>query len=229
MEKEIKKESLLVFETLSKINVNDYVEKKEGSNGKVLSYLSWAWAWDQLKRKYSDATYTIWKDPVTNAPYYYDDKLGYMVYTSITVKDQTYDMWLPVMDNKNRAMKSEPYTYSTKYGNFTVAAATMFDINTTIMRCLVKNIAMFGLGLYIYAGEDVPQIDENDDTSVVEKSEDRLDYIGLELKRLGSDLSKVAEYYHCSSWDEMTLENAENAYKLKCASLNQNRKEVKLA
>ena len=66
-------------------------------------------------------------------------------------------MWLPVMDNANKTMKLNPYTYKTKKGEKTVSAISMFDINKAVMRCLVKNLAMFGLGLYIYAGEDLPE------------------------------------------------------------------------
>jgi hypothetical protein len=61
------------------------------------------------------------------------------------------------MDGANKAMKSSGYTYTTKYGEKSVEPASMFDVNKTIMRCLVKNLAMFGLGLYIYAGEDLPE------------------------------------------------------------------------
>ena len=70
-------------------------------------------------------------------------------------------------------MKKEPYKYTTKYGEKTVEAATMFDVNKAIMRCLVKNLAMFGLGLYIYAGEDLPEEEEKEGStinSVMEKS-----------------------------------------------------------
>jgi hypothetical protein len=67
------------------------------------------------------------------------------------------------MDGANKAMKQESYSYKTKYGEKWVEAASMFDVNKTIMRCLVKNLAMFGLGLYIYAGEDLP---ENEDAPV---------------------------------------------------------------
>ena len=85
-----------------------------------------------------------------------------MVYTEVTADGQTYEMWLPVMDAKNKTMKEQAYnyqvydTYKKQYVEKTVNAATMFDINKTIMRCLVKNLAMFGLGLYVYAGEDLP-------------------------------------------------------------------------
>ncbi len=80
-----------------------------------------------------------------------------MVYTSVTAGGLTYEMWLPVMDGANKAMKAVDYTYKTRFGEKTCEAMTMFDVNKTVMRCLVKNLAMFGLGLYIYAGEDLPQ------------------------------------------------------------------------
>jgi hypothetical protein len=65
-------------------------------------------------------------------------------------------MWLPVMDGANKSMKKQPYKYSTRYGEKSVESATTFDINKTMMRCLVKNLAMFGLGIYIFAGDDIP-------------------------------------------------------------------------
>lgn len=149
------KEKYTHFETLNAINVNDKTEKK--SNGSTeLTYLSWAWAWQELKNKYPDATYEIEKFD-NNLPYIYDEETGYMVFTKVTIEGITHEMWLPVMDGANKAMKSKPYTYKTKYGDKSVEAATMFDINKTIMRCLTKNLAMFGLGLYIYAGEDLPE------------------------------------------------------------------------
>jgi hypothetical protein len=150
-----------IFETLNTINVNDKVEKKSN-----LTYLSWAWAWAEVKKAYPSARYNVIGDPNTNKPYFYDENLGYMVMTSVTIDDQTLEMWLPVMDGANQAMKSESYEYTTRYGVKTVEAASMFDINKTLMRCLTKNLAMFGLGLYIYAGEDLPEATE---TKVVAK------------------------------------------------------------
>jgi hypothetical protein len=144
-----------VFESLNAINVNDKVEKK-----KDLTYLSWAWAWAEVKKVYPSASYNVIFDPTTQRPYFYDENLGYMVMTSVTIDGQTLEMWLPVMDGANQAMKKDSYEYSTRYGVKTVDAATMFDVNKTLMRCLVKNLAMFGLGLYIYAGEDLPEDNE---------------------------------------------------------------------
>jgi hypothetical protein len=139
------------FEKLSVINVNDKVEKKSG-----LTYLSWAWAWSETKKICPDATYQIKGDPTTEKPYFYDENLGYMVMTEVTIEGETLEMWLPVMDGANKAMKATAYSYTTRYGEKSVEAATMFDINKTLMRCLVKNLAMFGMGIYIYAGEDLP-------------------------------------------------------------------------
>lgn len=151
---------LTSFETLLSRDVNEYVEKRSDGN-RELSYLSWAFAWSEFKKVYPNAKYEIRQffndESKMLLPYMYDKNTGYMVMTSITVDDLTYEMWLPVMDGRNKAMKSSPYTYKTKSGEKTVEAATMFDINTAIMRCLVKNMAMFGLGLYIYAGEDLPE------------------------------------------------------------------------
>lgn len=149
------------FEELSKISVNEHTENKNG-----LTYLSWTWAWSEIKKQCPDASYEIEKFE-NNLPYTYDENTGYMVFTKVTIDNQTYEMWLPVMDGNNKAMLNHPYTYKVKeyknkewtggYTEKTVEPATMFDINKTIMRCLVKNIAMFGLGIYIYAGEDMPE------------------------------------------------------------------------
>lgn len=139
------------FDELYKLNVNEKTESKNG-----LTYLSWAWAWAEFKKAYPSAEYNVWRDE-QGRPYVYDPNLGYMVYTRVTADNLTHEMWLPVMDGANHAMKAEPYTIATKYKSVTVAPATMMDINKTIMRCLTKNLAMFGLGLYIYAGEDLPE------------------------------------------------------------------------
>jgi hypothetical protein len=151
-----------VFETLSAINVNDKVEKKNG-----LTYLSWAWAWGEVKKVYPSASYRIIRDLNTGEIYTYSKTLGYMVMTEVEIEGEALEMWLPVMDGANKPMKSEPYTYqSTKWESGrkilidkTVDAADMFDINKTLMRCLTKNLAMFGLGHYIFAGEDLPEVD----------------------------------------------------------------------
>ena len=166
-----------VFSTLYQINVNDHTETKDG-----LTYLSWPFAISEVKQKFPDFSYKVHRFGDNHLPYVYDEATGYMVSTEVTIAGQTHEMWLPVMDGKNKAMKASPYTYQVwnkfekKFDEKIVAAATMFDINKTIMRCLVKNIAMFGLGLYIYAGEDIPEVtlDSVIDQIAKAKTEDEL-------------------------------------------------------
>ena len=122
------------FEEVLNINVNDKTEKKGN-----LTYLSWSWAWAEFKKVYPEATYKIKEQDGMYCTG--NEKFGYMVSTSVTADGLTYEMWLPVMDMRNKA----------------ILQPTMFDINKTLMRCLTKNLAMFGLGLYIYAGEDLPE------------------------------------------------------------------------
>lgn len=143
-------ENKSVFNTLYKIDCKDKTEKKNG-----LTYLSWSWAWGIVKSKYPDASYKVCE--FEGKPYLFDKNLGYMVKTDVTIEGETLSMFLPVMDGANQAQKDVEYTYTTRNGQKTVFAATMFDINRAIMRCLVKNLSLFGLGLYIYAGEDLPK------------------------------------------------------------------------
>ena len=122
------------FEEAYAVNVNDKTEKKGN-----LTYLSWAFAWAEFKKLYPEATYKV--DQFNGAFCSGNEKTGYMVRTEVTAGEQTYEMWLPVMDMRNNAILSPKMT----------------EINKSIMRCLTKNLAMFGLGLYIYAGEDIPE------------------------------------------------------------------------
>jgi len=140
------------FQKLYELDVNHKTESKNG-----LKYLSWAFAWAEFKKVNPGATYAV--DQYDGKPYLHDTELGYLVSTKVTVDGLCLPMQLPVMDNKNKAMKCVPYQYKTRNGMKGVDAATMFDINTAIMRCLVKNLSMHGLGLYIYAGEDIPSVD----------------------------------------------------------------------
>lgn len=161
--------------------MNEKVEQKQG-----LNYLSWAYAWGELKKRYPDAVYNIERFGEEKKPYLYDPELGYMVFTNMTICGLTHEMWLPVMDGANKAMKNKPYKYRVlrydrngkkiwnkeknewETAEKTVESATMFDINKTIMRCLVKNIGMFGLGLYIYAGEDLPEDNKPEENNTEE-------------------------------------------------------------
>ena len=157
------------FVKLFAIDFKDHLEVKKSGNTE-LKYVSWAYAWAEVKKLYPSASYEVKK--FNGLPYVYDPITGFMVYTSVTIEGVSHEMWLPVLDGANKAMKAVPYTYTTPKWDYnpqtrrrekigmeerTVEAASMFDVNKAIMRCLVKKLAMFGLGLYVYAGEDLPE------------------------------------------------------------------------
>lgn len=181
-----------VFDTLSAVNVNEYIEKKDG-----LTYLSWAWAWQVVLGYYPNATYEVIKND-DRLPYFADLN-GAMCYTQVTIEGMTREMWLPIMDSKNKAMKDKPYTYTTKYGEKTVEAYTMFDINKTLMRCLVKNLAMFGLGVYIYAGEDLPEPPKDEPLS----PEQAKAIHALVESAIDLDMMKFLEFAQANSIEEI--------------------------
>ena len=141
------KEKTNYFEKLNAINVNDHVEKKNG-----LAYLSWAWAWAELKKMYPESYYTIYENK--DGLFYHTDGATAWVKTGVTVKAGEHEIehieYLPVMDFKNKSIP--------------LANITSFDVNKTIQRSLTKAVARHGLGLYIYAGEDLPE----DDTTTPE-------------------------------------------------------------
>ena len=126
------------FAELSKIDVSEHIEKK----GRF-SYLSWAWAVDQLRKKHPDATWEVIR---FNGMPYMNTECGFFVEVAVTVNRVTLSQIHPVLDNSNRP----------------IAKPNAFQINTSIQRCLVKAIALHGLGLYIYAGEDLPTDTEDE-------------------------------------------------------------------
>ena len=131
-----------IFETLNTINVNDKTEKK----GK-LTYLSWAWAWGKLKENYPLATSTIYERETEYGPVnYFTDGRYCWVKTGVTIDGLEHIEELPVLDNWNKPIPLEK--------------VTSWDINTSIQRSLTKAIARHGLGLYVYAGEDLPEIEQ---------------------------------------------------------------------
>ena len=210
-------ENLEHFNKLFAINCNDKTEKK--NNGSTeLTYLSWCYAWSEVKKLYPNARYEILKFGENKLPYVFDEKTGYMVFTRVEIEDIEHEMWLPVMDSANKAMKDKPYTYKVKkYNSNTkkyelvekeVQPATMFDINKTIMRCLTKNLAMFGLGLYIYAGEDLPENVDNEEPKASAKTsaktsakstEDYKQALLDKLKELNIDVNTYAKENKLSS------------------------------
>lgn len=184
-----------MFNELYEIDVRDKVEQKNG-----LNYLSWAYAWAEVKKIDENASYEI-KQFENNLPYVYDEHTGYMVFTTMTIKGITHSMFLPVMDSANKTMLAYEYTYKVKKkekdGSVsiiekTVQPATMFDINKTLMRCLTKNIAMFGLGLKLYQGEDLPLVQTKEDAEKVVVSFGK--YEGKTLKEIMEVNENYLEY-----------------------------------
>lgn len=129
-------ENKSIFETLSKIDVKDKIEKKNG-----LAYLSWAYAWAELKKIYPNANYKIYE--TENGCIYWNDGKTAWVKTGVIVDDLEHIEYLPIMDFRNKSIPLENIT--------------SFDVNKAIQRSLTKAVARHGLGLYIYAGEDLPE------------------------------------------------------------------------
>jgi hypothetical protein len=121
---------------LLKLNVNDHVEKKQN-----LSYLSWAWAWAEALKADPAATFEV---QTFDGKAYMDINGTGMVWVTVTMFSKPMTCFLPVMDHRNRPIQNPD----------------SFQVNTAIMRCMTKGLALHGLGLYIYAGEDLPQAEE---------------------------------------------------------------------
>lgn len=136
MEKEEKKRS--AFETLNAINVNGHTEKKNG-----LTYLSWAWAWAEVKKAFPESSYTVYENK--DGLLYHTDGRTCWVKTGVTVDGLEHIEYLPVMDVRNRSIPLE--------------SVTSMDVNKAVQRSLTKACARHGLGLYIYAGDDLPEND----------------------------------------------------------------------
>ena len=138
-----------IFATLNEINCNEHVEKKNG-----LTYLSWSWAWQIAKQNYPDAQYTIYEN--ADGWNYHTDGRTAWVKTGVTISGLEHIEYLPVMDSRNRSIP--------------VDAVTSFDVNKAIQRSLTKALARHGLGLYIYAGEDLPDAADDEARAEVKKA-----------------------------------------------------------
>lgn len=181
-----------MIELLS-LNVNDRTEKKNG-----LTYLSWAWAWAEVLKADPGAEWEAVEYPMpdgTLAPCMYMQNGTAMVKTKVTIKGKTRSCMLPVMDHRNKA----------------IPQPDSFAVNTAIMRCMTKAISMHGLGLYIYAGEDLPQADvpESEDDKIAREARERR---GAELDELclylidchenGKDMDAVRVFYAEETWSK---------------------------
>ena len=156
-----------VFDVLNAINVNEHTEKKNG-----LTYLSWAWAWAEVKKHYPDAFYTIYEN--ANGMNYHTDGRTCWVKTGVTINGLEHIEYLPVMDYRNASIILDN--------------VTSFDVNKAIQRSLTKAVARHGLGLYIYAGEDLPEADR-------ETKQNELDTVCNEVRNAAT-MQDLESLYH---------------------------------
>jgi len=144
---------------LLKVNVNDHKEEKNG-----LSYLSWAWAWAEVIKADPLATFEV--KLFNNEPFMTVGDTA-MVWVTVTIFGKAVTCWLPVMNSRNAPISIQGRKFQDKYDKEQTEKVDAFNVNTSLMRCLTKAVAMHGLGLYIYAGEDLPE--KEDETKEVPK------------------------------------------------------------
>ena len=167
-----------VFATLNAVDVSEKIKEK-----KDLKYLSWASAWAEVKKRYPDATYKVYKqtDESGNSRYWHDDGRTGWVEVGVTINGLEHIMTLAIMDFRNNAIPADNIT--------------SVDANKSMMRCLVKACAMHGLALYIYEGEDLPEntskiIDLQDEVAELAKKKSAL---SEKAKGKAIELCKAAE------------------------------------
>ena len=194
-----------IWATLSKVDVSGRIEKKQN-----LSFLSWSWAWGTLMEHYPQAEYSF-QEP---AEAQRDGSV--MVYCTVTIDGLSRQMWLPVMDFKNQAISNPD----------------VVQVNKAKMRCLVKCLAMFGLGHYIYAGEDLPsaEADKAAEKIAKERAEsikpaniEQLVRIDELIKDTDADVEIFHKYFRVDGIAELTATQADVAIlKLETKKAEQN-------
>jgi hypothetical protein len=180
------------IEMLLKKNVNEHVEKKNG-----LSYLSWAWAWAEALKADPKASYRI---EMFNCKCYMEINGTAMVFVTVTMFDKPMTCQLPVMDYRNKAILNPD----------------AFAVNTAIMRCMTKALALHGLGLYLYSGEDVP---EEGRSVVITPTQGAMDNIPQEelqyLQEMAMELIAMCEQGDPkAAWDKLEEENLDSEQKI---------------
>lgn len=184
-----------IFNKLNSINVNDKTEKKNG-----LTYLSWAWAWGEVKKLYPTANYIIYENTLPNGyvvNYFTDGKTSY-VKTGVTIEGIEHIEELPVMDYRNKSILLENMT--------------SFDVNKAIQRSLTKALARHGLGLYIYAGEDLPEDEkEKEGENIISKTQIEALNRAIENANINDDVvGLILNQYGYSSTSEIQIKNYMN-------------------
>lgn len=176
------------FTELYEIDVSDKVEKK-GDGKSALTYLSWAWAWAEVKKRHPNAYYTIYENK-DNWNYHTDGRTAW-VKTGVTINGLEHIEYLPVMNNSNKSIPLE--------------SVTSFDVNKAIQRSLTKACARHGLGLYVYAGEDLPEGSEEKYVQPITKE------LIEEMEKLGVNIPNLIKYFNVDSIEKLTVAQAVQA------------------
>lgn len=177
------------FLQLYGIDVGDHIEKKNG-----LSYLSWVWAWAEIKKRYPDASYTIYENK--DGLNYHSDGNTCWVKTGVTITGIEHIEYLPVMDFKNRSIP--------------LSAVTSVDVNKAIQRSITKACARHGLGLYVYAGEDLPESIEDPKMNEPVPKEYVFSLQSL-IQSTNTDPQKLLSFYGVSDFAQLSLKQAAEA------------------
>lgn len=178
------------FSDLFAVDCTGKIEQKNG-----LNYLSWAWAWAEVKKRHPDAKYTIYEN--ADGWNYFTDGRTCWVKTGVTINELEHIEYLPVMDYKNQSIPLE--------------RVTSFNVNTAIQRSLTKACARHGLGLYVYAGEDLP---ETPFEPMTQEQENR-------LIELGADFTTLLPYLKLKDKSEISKQMADNLIKAKESKMNE--------
>jgi hypothetical protein len=163
-----------VFSTLSEVAINDKVEQK----GKI-KYLSWAYSWSLLKQHYPTAQRIVYEDPATGWNYFTDGRTAW-VKVGVIVEGQEHIDYLPIMDFRNQAI--------------TIDKLNQFEVNKSIQRSTAKAIAMHGLGLQLWTGEDLPEGEPTAKTEAPKKAEPKAESELIELKKDTPNWDSVVKY-----------------------------------
>ena len=169
------------FVELNNINVNDKIEKKNG-----LSYLSWSYAWGELKKIHPNSTYTIYEN--AQGWNYHTDGRTCWVKTGVTVNGIEHIEYLPVMDYRNKSIAAN--------------AVTSFDVNKAIQRSLTKACARHGIGLYIYAGEDLPEAEQTEQPQAYPSREEMLKEVSAKYPEGSKNLAALLGTFGVDSLDK---------------------------
>jgi len=199
------------IEALLKTNVNEHTEKKAN-----LTYLSWAWAWAEALKADPKATFKV---EMFDGKCYMEINGTAMVWVTVTMFDKPMTCQLPVMDSGNKAIPLKGYTAVSKYGKEYRVECDAFAVNTAIMRCMTKALGLHGLGLYIYAGQDLPDEDVPTEKVIITPTQGAMDSIPedeqIYLKELAMDLIALCDKEEPKiAWVKLEAENLDDQQKI---------------